>query len=173
MKLPGVVFALLVALCLLTLAAALLEEPANGAGLPHLEFESMRVGGSGALRHQPLLELGFAIGAVQLALFTSLLGFGARKRERLRGLGRSLAVGGALYGAAWCGLMWAYAAYLDDPAPSLWLAFPGPTAWMLYLLGPAPLIFAWAYYRGFARFIYTAEDAAEFRALLERARGGG
>ena len=173
MKLPGVIFALLVALCLLTLSASFSSEPPNGAGLPHAEIESMRAGGSGELRHQPLLVLGFAIGAVQVALFVCLLGLGLRKGGRLRGSGHILALGAAMYGAAWSGLMLSYSAYLDDPAPALWLWFPAPTAWMLYALGLVPLVFAWAYYRGFERFVYSAEDAEEFRALLERARRRG
>lgn len=40
MKLPGVVFALLGALCLVALAAALVDEPSNAAGVPHAGVES-------------------------------------------------------------------------------------------------------------------------------------
>ncbi len=162
-------FAAAAGLLVLFVIALALPQPPASYGMPHPEVEGLLHGGSGPERHGGRLGLGWAIGGFELLFFLSLIALGTRQRADLRGLGKPLMLGGAVYVAIWTLLMVAYGRYLGQAEPSLVLALPEPTAVMLYLLYPMPAFFIALYVIGFRRWVLTEDDQAAFdRLVLER-----
>ena len=89
-----------------------------------------------------------------------------RRRTGLGPLRRPILAGLLVYELAWAALIIAYARFAADPPDALVLSFPAPTALMLYVLWPLPLIFMWIYLRAFDSWFLTDRDLARFRALL-------
>ena len=125
----------------------------------------------GVERHEPILPLAWAIGAVQILLFVALMLMGSRRREGVpKGLILPFALGSLAYVGVFTAVVWSYRSFARDPAPELWLALPLPTALMLYLLWPLPIFFAAYYVFGFRRFVLTEEDQATFQEMVLRRR---
>lgn len=170
MKLDLLVFVLTLAMGALLVAAFLLPEADTVTGQAHPTFQGMRQGGDGAGRHLALMPLAWLFGSLQIALFAALIAFGARQRDHLRGLTRPLLIVTGLYLVVWSLLLLAYRSFLHEPATG-WLWFPAPTAIMLYVLWPLPVLYVVLYARGFKRWVMTESDIREFRRLLEQVRG--
>jgi len=82
-------------------------------------------------------------------------------------------VGLGLYELGWLALFALYRGFAADPGGPLFGSLPAPTAWMLYVLWPLPLWFAWLYWRHFDAAFLSERDVERFRARLaelERAR---
>lgn len=120
--------------------------------------------------HGRILWLGWAAGVLEILLFAGLVALGVRRGGGLRGLGVPLACGTAAYIAVWTWLVVAYRGYQSDPSPALFLALPAPTAIMLYVLWPMPLVFVIFFVAGFRRWVLTEDDEAEFERLVARRR---
>ena len=163
-------FVLVLALGGLLVVALLSPEPTGSQGLPHPELGSMLSGGSGAERHGPILWLGWAFGAVQIAFFGALLALAVDRRGTSHGAGRLLAWGTTVYLLAWTALVWVYGGGMGDPEPSLWLGLPPSTALMIFVLWPAPLSFVGLFVFGFRRWVLTDEDRETFAQLVEQRR---
>jgi hypothetical protein len=69
---------------------------------------------------------------------------------------------------AMVGMLVSYEAYIDDTAVRLYGGFPAPTAWMLYALWPAPLLFVVFYVAAFDRWTFRPEDERAFKEILQR-----
>jgi hypothetical protein len=162
-------FALILALAVLVVGIGL----AAGDTHPtvHPAFAGMTQGGDGAARHDDItLLLGWAFGAVTIALFAALMAFGARRNRYAGSLRRFLLLGVLAHLTVWTALVWLYRGYragLHDPSPQLFLAFPAPTAVMLYLMLPVPVVFVLYFVLGFRRWVLTPEDQAAYERLLE------
>jgi hypothetical protein len=178
MKLPVVVFGLLVALCVVTNLAFLMEEvpfedvPAdNGAlervytghGVPHDRFPSMNHGGDGPARHTPVLWLGWVFGVLQLGIIMGCLMLGVKRDGGVRlGLG----VCGLLLGGLFTMMVLSYRTYLTDATPALFFGLPAPTAWFLYGLWPAEFLVVLLYVALFSRSIVTPDQMRRFEAIV-------
>ena len=94
MKLPTILFVLLLALCALLGLTFVIEEvpfedvatPSgqiervySGHGVTHPRFPTMDHGGSGAERHARVLWLGWAFGVLQIALIVGCLMLGVKR----------------------------------------------------------------------------------------------
>lgn len=174
MKLDKLIFALVLGLGAVVVATALWGTDSGPGG--HPRYSTMTHGGSANARYDDTtLLLGWSFGAVTILLFVALMAFGARRRggrkgrEALRGLGRYLIGGTAAYLAVWTALMLAYRSYRDSVEHPLFLAFPAPTALMLYVLVPVPLLFVLCFVLGFRRWVLTEEEQAAYERLLEEA----
>lgn len=68
---------------------------------------------------------------------------------------------------SWGALIWLYTRYLQTGVVDYWFGLPAPSA--LVVIGPwAAIILLIAFYTTqFERFIFTADDAAAFDALLK------
>ncbi len=161
-----------VAVAALLLWAAAGEPHPDAAGTAHPERASLLSGGDGAARGRPLLDLAWAYGAAAIAFFA--IAFALALRRRGQGLGPVrvpfwISVG--LYQLAWLGLLLAYAAFLRAPAEAPFVfGFPLPTAIMLFVLWPLPVLFMLIYLRFFSRWVWTAEDEERAARLVAAAR---
>lgn len=170
MRLLATLLGLLAAILAVLLAAALLPEPPGAAGQPHAAFATMRHGGPAAERTGWVLGLGWALGALTIATFATAFALGIRGREGLGPLRRPIVAGALLYEICWIAVVSSYRAYAGDPdVPILW-GFPLPTALMLYLLWPFPLLFGLLWVRAFDGTVLDDDALARFRARLDARR---
>ena len=170
MRIPQILFATALGMCAVVVVAFLIAEPADSHGFPHPDYPTMEQGGCGLERHGPILWLGWIFGVLEILFFVAAMALAARKREDLRGLGKPLLWGAVAYLAVWTLQVVAYRGYMTDPDPALFLAFPAPTAVMMYGLWGVPIIFMALYFFGFDRWILTDEDVEEFERLLAAKR---
>ena len=186
MKLPWLLFALLLGMCAVVAAAFLIEEvpsiekPAEtgqgtvkeylGHGFTHAEFETMNAAGPGAERHEKVLWLAWAFGMLEIVFFLTCLAFGGRKAGKVGPLARPIVIGGVVYAAVFTLMVLSYRGYMNEDTHALFLGFPQPTAWMLYGLWVFPFFFLLLYIFIFDRWTFTDEDLARFHEILAQRR---
>ena len=157
-RLPTLLFALALAI------GAVIAVAVWGSGDPvpqsvaHPEHPTLLRATDGAERVAPVAALGVAFAALQVLFFGGCFALGLRRRGSLGPIAKPLGLGLALYGAVFALLLLAYRSFLADPAASLVLSFPRPTAVMLYGLWPVPLVFAWIYLRHFDDWVMDEEE---------------
>lgn len=171
MKLPWILFGLLVAMCLVVTVTLTVPEVADGHGAPHRTFaRSMQHGGPGLERHERVMELGWMFGMLQIVFFVCCLALGTRSAGGHR---RALLAGGVIYGMAFTLMMISYRQYAESGSAGLFLGFPAPTAWMFFALWPAPVFFLVLYVVRFDRWILTSKDMDRFREIVAARRQRG
>lgn len=182
MKLPGLLFVILLAMCgvvgislivgetpsteILSAETGKVVRTPSGHGIAHPKFATMQSGGDGMARHQPVLWLGWVFAMLQIALFISLLAYGGEKQGRLGPLKVPLLVGGVLYAAIFTALIYSYYQYMQEDKHAMFLSLPIPTAWMIYGVWPIPMVFMFAYMLTFDRWVFRPEDRRRFEQLL-------
>jgi hypothetical protein len=172
MKLPWILFALLLCMCCVTGYLLTVEESGVGYAAKHPRFPTMYHGGDGLERHASILWWGWALGMLEIALFVGFLALGIRQCRILGRRKWPLLAGGLLYGAVFTLLVLAYETYAASEPRPLFLSMPLPTAWMVYGLFGVPLYFHVIYIVGFDRWVLTREDLETFHRLLAARRGG-
>ena len=189
MKLPWLMFGILLAMCITVAATMVMEEvpyeevlskdgsgdsvqkAPRGHGFQHFQFETMQQGGPGILRHSRILWMGWVYGILMIAVFTACLMLGAKKGDRLGPLRKPLLVGGVLFAVVFTFLILSYRTYMNEDSHSLTLSLPRPTAWMLYGLWVFPVYFVVLYVLTFDRWFLTEEDMKRFQEILSMKRG--
>ena len=186
MKLPHLLFALLLGMCGVIVAAFMIDEvpyteavPEAGGeavktylghGFTHPKFETMQVGGDGAERHAKVLWLGWGFGILQIAFFLTCLAFGSRKHGRAGPFLKPIAIAGVIYAAIFTMMFVAYRGYANEDSHALFLALPIPTAWMIYGVWIFPLFYLLLYMYHFDTWTFTEEDQAEFDRIVAARR---
>ena len=176
----AVLFVLLVGMCALVVLAGLVEEVPSQRGLAHPEFPTMALGGAPEARHGSVLWLGWAFGAIAIAIFQTLIDWSLRRdggagRPEAR---RAFFAGGLVLQGVFLALVLSYRGFMEDPlGRGLVLGFPAPTAWMMYGIWGVPLILVALYVWRFDSWIWSAGDEEEFHRLVkaygDRRSGGG
>lgn len=180
MKLHGVLFGLLLAMCAVITVFFFIEEvpfeeaPGGaqgekvylGHGVTHERFPSMDQGGSGEARHEKIFWPALAFGVLQLAFMVALMIFGARREERAGPLLTPLVIGGALWIVVFTLLMLSYRGFMGEGEHALILGFPAPTAWFIYGFWPFQVFFVVVYIMAFNRLLITDDDMARFQEIL-------
>ncbi len=163
-----------VAIGVLLLALGLGDVPAGVGGRVHPTYGSMMHGAEGGLGRRPdLLWGGWLYGALQIAFFGLCWVLAVRRAGGLGRLRRGTWLAFLAYQAGWAWLVYAYAVYARDPeATALVGAFPVPTAVMVYVVWPLPLLFTGLYLWRFTEQIHTPDDERRLAELLERHRTG-
>jgi hypothetical protein len=157
---------LIIILGIMSVVIMLQPEPEGAQGVDHPRISAMKHGGSGLDRHVRLLWLHWGFGVLTILVLVTLVALGARSRDKLRGLGGWLLVSGAGYVAAWTWLTMTYKEYMYDSSGALFLAFPAPTAVMMYIFLPVSLIFNVLYVAGFKRWVLSDDDLAAYEELV-------
>ena len=166
MNLDKVIFGLVLAM-LVVLCAAMLAGGATTAGaVPHPGYPSMLHGGDGSQRNGPVLWHGLVFGVLLTALFGTLMAFGARKGGSFRGLTLPMAVIVAVHIVVYTWLVLAYRSYLTGDDGGIFLAFPAPSALLVYGIWPLMSLFTLCFVVGFRRWVLTDGDCAEYERLL-------
>lgn len=169
MRLPELLFASTLAIFAI-LAVAVVQGEAPGAGpAAHPDFPSM-LRGPGASPSSLTTWLGWAFGALQIVFFAVCFSLGLGRGGSVGPLRVPVLASLAVYEIVWAGLVLLDRHFAGDPATPLLLSLPLPTAVMLYLLWPAPLLFLWIYLRHFDAWSQGGEAQHRLDALLARAR---
>ena len=166
MRWPLLLLALLAALAVATSVAVMTCEPQTARGVGHPEYPMLLRGDPGAGRHEGILVAGWAAGVLVLAFSVALLAWGYRRRGRLGRMAVPLAAGFVLEAALFTVVIVAYARSLHDPAPHLWGALPGPTAWLVYLFWPAQFVFVILFVATFDQWYWTPDDEKRLREIV-------
>ncbi len=143
---------------------ALADEPSNVTGEEHAQLKSLEIGGPGAKRHEPIMAAGWLLGTLILTLIVALMAFAYR--GRLKVVGPPLAVALGIQIAIYTAMMLSYARQLDASSSELVLAFPVPTAWLLYGLWASKLLFVVIFVVTFDSAYWRPQDQAVFERLL-------
>lgn len=168
MKLPWLLFGLLLAMCVVVAGLFTLDEtpPGQTAGFAHARFPEMDQGGAGHERHTPVLWLAWSFAALQTIFLVACLALGVPPGVRRRRLARPLVVGGVLLAGIVTMMFLSYQQYLAEETHVLVFSFPTTTAWYLYGFWPFQLFFVVLYVTVFSRTIVTADDRAAFEKIL-------
>ena len=182
MKLPYLLFAILLAMCTVIAATFILGETPvvkvvspetgevsqvpHGHGFAHPEVANMQVGGDGALRHDRILWFGWAFGILQVAFFVVLIAYGGSKQGKLGLLKIPIFIAGILYAATFTAVVYTYQTYTSTDDPAMFLSLPVPTAWMVYGLWIVPMLFVFLYMFTFDSWTFRDEDMKRFEELL-------
>jgi hypothetical protein len=184
MKLPTILFGLLLALCVVLALTFVIDEVpfvdvptdtggvqrvTTGHGTAHGQFSSMDHGGAGAERHQPILWLGWVFGLLQITFVVACLALGVRRRDRIR---VPLVVCGLLLASIFTMIVVTYQGYVTDAAPALFGGLPAPTAWFFYGFWPAQGLVVVLFVVVFSRLVVTGQDMERFREILAARRAG-
>lgn len=166
MNLDKVIFGLVVAMLVVLCTAMLAGGATTGGAVPHPDYPSMLHGGDGSQRNGPVLWHGLVFGLLLTALFGVLMAFGARKGGSFRGLALPMALCVAVHVGAYTWLVLAYRSYLVGDDREIFLAFPAPSALLVYGIWPLLGLFTLCFVVGFKRWILTDDDYAEYERLL-------
>ena len=166
MKLPWVLFGLLLAMCLVVLTLFVIEEVPAGrtAGYAHDQFPAMD-----QLRHAPIIWLAWAFATLQTAFLVLCLALGLSSTRR-RQLAKPLALGGLLLAGVVSMMFLSYRQFMLEDMHDLVLAFPATTAWYLYGFWPIQLFFVVLYVVSFSHAIVGPSDRAAFDAIVAAKR---
>jgi len=152
---------------------ALIDEPPGLHGRSHPEFKTLRQGGDAALRHGPILWLGWAFGCAIILCLSTLVQFGALRGRGRESLGWWLRLATLLYLGIWTWLIFAYRASFGSGPPELYLTLPAPSAIMIFIFWPVSMLFAACFALGFRRWVLTEEEEARFEQLVLENRERG
>lgn len=175
MRLPQLLFLNLVLLCLVMAWSWTRPQAEAAAGIPHPEYSTMLIGGPGMERFAPVALQSLLYGCLSITFFVGLLALGLRQRDRVRGNKLALLGGLAFYLSMFVMTWLSYQTFAlnQDSAANrigpLFLGFPRPTAWMLFGIYGAPIVFLVLYWLKFDTWIYTREDEAAFNELAKAA----
>lgn len=139
-------------------------------GFEHPDFPTMEHGGPGAERHARTLWVGWAFAMLCILFFTGCLLLGAGRHGKLGPAKVPFIVGTAIFMAIFTALIFSYRTYMNEETHTMFLAFPKPTAWMLFAVWPFPIYFMVIYYRLFDSWHFTKEDQRRFEELVANRR---
>ena len=171
MRVPALLFALLIGMCLVLGYVLLLDEMPDGHGFNHPDYPTMQRGGDGTARHADVLWIGWALGVLQLLFFIGLLALGARSRRPQPFEKRAMIAGTIIYVAFFTWMVLAYNSYAIASSPGLVFSFPLPTALMLYGVGFAPLVFIFLYMFRFTPWILDDDELETFLKRVDEKKG--
>jgi len=146
------------------------DAPAMVTGQPHPEYKTMLKGGDSIHASSSSNVLGYLFGLCATLLICLFITLGAHRRGKLTTIKPWLIFGTALYLAVYTFTYLSDAAYVDQNHQAFFLGWPAPTAWMIYAMWFAPLVFVALYVFGFREWILTEEDEARFTEILKARR---
>jgi len=164
MKFWWFIFALLLGLCLILFGVLFSGESGELHGMAHPKHTAMAIGGPAPSRHEHLLGIGWAFGALQIVLFVSLLPLGARKqtaetdgsvRKHLTFMAFAFVGACLVYLAIFSAVMLLYRSEIHSLEPAFVFSFPRSTLVMLLVLWSWPVVFVLVYVAAFHRIIVS------------------
>ena len=133
----------------------------------HPVYESVQRTQVGSL---PTLWWGYAMGLAIFATLAVSVLLGVRRRGRIGPLGVWLAVGFACLGLILTALVISYARYARGVDVDFFGGLPAPTAWMIYVLWPFPLLMILACMFYFNSRYFSDDDQRTFDDLIRSSR---
>ena len=143
------------------------EVPPAASGSPHPEISGMQVGGDGETRIKGIELASFIVFSATFLICLCLIVLGVSKGKRT--LTFLIPAGVLTLGILfiWYRVFDSYMDYLSTGKVDFILGFPEPTAWMIFGLWGGGALFTVIYVAGFRKFIYTKEDEAKLKEIVE------
>jgi len=136
----------------------------------HPQFKTMDQTPAESKRHDGLLVYGWLFGTLQILMFASCLALGASRGGRLGTMRWPLMIAALVYLGVFTAVICTYGGYVETPSVPAGDLFPATTAWMLFGISGAPLLFIALYVAGFERWIMTPADQRRFDELVAAKR---
>ncbi len=169
MKLPWILFALLLVLCVIVAIAMAIPEPPGGYSSEHPTYKSMHSSNDGGGRHARILWVGAIWGVVQITFIVSCLALGMANRGRLGNRKWVFILGLLIWQTIFVLLVISYGQYTEG-SRELYLSFPAPTALLLYGLWPLPIFFVIVYIVSFRRWVINRDGLEKFEEIVRARR---
>ena len=135
--------------------------------IAHPSVDGTRVGSDAAARYYTVRWSVMWLHFGSLSVLSSLIALSLSKRLNKSWLSACL-IGITLLGFfVWFQINASYTAYFSSGVVSYFMGFLLPTAWTVYCVWCAGLLFTALYVVAFDQIIYTRSDKREFEALLE------
>lgn len=168
MRVASLLLLLLIAMCAVIFASAIITIPGGEHVANHPDYPTMArtVGGPDP---DPLQVAGGIFGVLQVGVFVCCIALGIRQGAPGR-VGRLLGVGTVLYLSAMILMVTAHMHYGGDPDAPLWWGFPRATAVMVYLVWPIPLWFVALYVWKFDDWVASPDIEKHMRELAATRR---
>jgi hypothetical protein len=147
---------------------AVLPAAENVGGLAHPLFNSMRVGGDGAVRFLPVAGLAYWFQILVLAQICCMIALGVRPNRRSSGFWVQLGASFGLLAAAWTVMYQAYEGFLVTGQTQMVAGWPYPTAWQVYAIWLSGFGLVALYVVGFKAYVWSDDDETRFRALVKQ-----
>jgi hypothetical protein len=138
-------------------------------GYQHPVFPKMDIAGSGAVRHEKTIWVGWALGLCFVLFWTGLLAFGTARDGNIGPAKIPLIVGCVLFMGIITALIFFYRAFMNGDH-STFLSLPKPLALMIYGIWPFPLYFVIVYHKIFDSWHFTDEDQRRFEEIVANRR---
>ena len=140
--------------------------PENAAGTIHPTYETMLHSGNEVLASTTTRVISFLFGIGVIMMFYFFILFGADKKKSTGKLRSWINIGFVVYVIVYTLTFLSYLNYESTGHNDFFLGWPTPTAWMIYGMWSAPLIFVLIYVIKFKDWILDEEDEAEFQKIL-------
>ena len=160
-------FIVLLAFTAIIVLAWFSTPPPGVSGTLHPEYQSMLKSGPSVASSPISKWLAYAFGLVILAVFGFCIAIGARRNDKIGPI-RNLLIGGFIgYIIIYTLAIFSYWDYVQAGTSIYVLAFPLPTAWVLYGIMLFPLFFMILYIWKFHDWVLTPEDLEKFKRIVE------
>lgn len=170
MKIINIIFVTLLFFLAVIIALFIGDPPALVTGQPHPEYKTMLKGGESIHASTSTNALGYLFGLCSTFLLCLFMTLGAHRYGRLGTIKPWLIFGTVLYLGVYTLTYLSDAAYVDQNHQAFFMGWPLPTAWMIYAMWFAPVVFVALYVFGFRDWILTEEDEARFTEILTQRR---
>ncbi|MEE2775166.1 MAG: hypothetical protein VYE73_00135 [Acidobacteriota bacterium] len=165
MRIPLLLFGLLLGMGLvLGYLLFMVPETDVGHGFTHPDYPTMQRGGDGAVRHEAVLAGGRLLGTLMILFMVGLLAFGSSQGRKIGGEEIVMILGTVVFVTCFLFTVATYRSYAAQGGGALALSFPIPTAWMLYGIWGAPIVFMLLYMVRFEPWIISDADIEKFLA---------
>ncbi len=168
MKISHWFLLLLCAFAFVIILLLLANVPESVTGVIHPDFQTMTKGGEGVALYLDTKFLAYLFGLGIIGIFGFAVGFGAQRKEKLKGIKVWLISGILAYLLVFSLLTFSYWKYVLEPRPEFFGGLPVPTAIMLYGLGTVPLMLSLIYIFKFKSWVLTDADEQRFREIVEK-----
>jgi len=144
--------------------------PANVTGQDHEVYKTILKGGDSMTSDSTTNTLADLCGLCATGLLCLFLVLGAIRKRRLDGIRPWLIIASIVYLSIYTLTYWSDSHYAATGHDRFFLGWPVPTAWMIYAMWSAPVLFVLIYIFKFRDWILTEEDEARFEELVNARR---
>lgn len=139
-------------------------------GQPHDVYKTMLRGGESMSTSSTTNILAYLFGLMATGTLCLFLIVGAIRKGRLDGIRPWLIIASLVYLTVYTFTYLSDVHYVQSEHTSFLLGWPIPTAWMIYAMWAAPLLFVFIYVFKFKDWILTEEDESRFSELVKARR---
>ena len=167
MKTIYYLYAIICIFLVIILALCFTTPPDFVTGQGHPSFKTMLKGGDSLSETKTTNPLGFLFGLCTVSLLCGFLILGAIRRNSLENIRPWLLLSSLVYCIVFALTYFADTTYVAEGHERFFLGWPIPTAFMIYAMWSAPVLFVIIYILKFREWILPEKEEQRFYELLE------